>query len=428
MSLRPRRVPALLSLLAFLASCAAIAATATLVFVEESRELRADLSTTVAVAVAVVTLLAPPAVRPDPALIGRRRRGAAALGRLLVRLCWLLRVGVLGAAAWVITWNTDSAAIQPLAAGLVALGMVLAVVMQAGQHLAGFVTAADDLRGRGWLSRAGAIVVAAVAAGSAGYLAALTERLRDLVVSPVWELTRETWGLPGFFAVLLTALWAIVVLLLLAGVAGAAMLSVAQVLGPGNAVGRWLAAHSPVKLTRHVNGVRVSITSFTDSGRPSKRAARWLYEELRHTSGPLPPEFIRMLADDVERARAELVRETGRNVGVALRAVGDHEELVLEHPAADGGASGEPGEVRPLRDFPEAAALRRIRLALHDPVTGLPSVVRCSAHGEFEAPTDEPDWLTAPGHEDLLREVVRYPPGPVWVRDRLGLPAVDPGW
>lgn len=424
MSLRPRRVPAFLSLLAFLASLAAVAATVALVLVEESRELRADLSTTVAVAVAVVTLLAPPAVRPHPALAGRRRRGAAAGGRLLVRLCWLLRVGVNGAAAWVITWNADTTAVQPLAAGLVALSMVLAVVVQAGQHLAGFVTAVDDLRGRGLLHRAGAIVVAAVTAGSAGYLAALTERFRDLVVSPVWELTRESWGLPAFFAVLLTALWTIIVLLLIAGVAGAAMLSVAQLLGPGNAVGRWLAAHSPVKLTRHVNGVRVSITSVTDSGRPSKRAARWLSQELRHTSGPLPPNFLRMLADDVEHARAELVRSTGQDAGVALRAVGDHEEIVLERPSADGG--GAPAEA--LRDFPEAAALRRIRLALHDPVTGLPSVVRCSAHGELEAPTDEPGWLTAPDHEDLLREVVRHPPGPVWVRDRLGLPAVEPGW
>lgn len=426
MSLRPRRVPAFLSLLSFLASLAAVGASVTLVLVEESRELRADLSTTVAVAVAVVTLLSPPAVRPDPALAGRRRRGAAALGRLLVRLAWLLRVGVNGAAAWAITWNTDSAAIQPLAAGLVALTMVLAVVVQTGQHLAGFVTAADDLRGRGWLSRAGAIVVGAVAAGSAGYLAALTERFRDLIVSPVWELTRETWGLPGFFAGLLTALWTLVVLLLLAGVAGVAMLSVAQLLGPGNAVGRWLAEHSPVKLTRHVNGVRVSITSVTDSGRPSKRAARWLDQELRHTSGPLPLEFLQLLADDVEQARAELARGTDPGASVALRAVGDHEELVLEHTSAGDGPSGMRAE--PLRDFREAAALRRIRLALRDPVTGLPSVVRCSPGGELAAPVDEPGWLSAPGHEDLLKEVVRHPPGPVWVRERLGLPAVEPDW
>lgn len=425
MSLRPRRVPAFLSLLTFLASLTVVVASVALVLLEESRELRADLSTTIAVAVAVVTLLAPPAVTPDPALAGRRRRGAAALGRLLVRLCWLLRVGVNGAAAWVITWNAGSAAIQPLAAGLVALSMVLAVVVQAGQHLAGFVTAADDLRGRGLL-RAGTIVVAAVTAGCAGYLAALTERFRDLIVNPVWELTRETWGLPGFFAVLLTALWTIVIVLLLAGVAGAAMLSVAQLLGPGNAVGQWLAEHSPVKLTRHVNGVRVSITSFAESGRPSKRAARWLYEELRHTTGPLPAEFIQMLAGEVERARAELTRATGQDMSVALRAVGDHEELVLEHPSAAGGPSGTRAEV--LRDFPEAAALRRIRLALHDPVTGLPSAVRCSPGGEFEAPRGEPDWLTAPGHEDLLREVVRHPPGPVWVRRRLGLPAIEPDW
>jgi hypothetical protein len=424
-SLRPRRVPAFLTLLTFLATLAVVGASVTLVLLEESRDLRVTLCATIAVAVAVITLLSPPAVTPQPALAGRRRRGAAALGRLLVRLCWLLRVGINGAAAWVITWNADSAAIQPLAAGLVALSMLLVVVVQAGQHLAGFVTAVDDLRGRGLLNRAGAIVVAAVTAGSAGYLAALTERFRDLVVSPVWGLTREAWGLPTFFAVILTALWTIVVVLLIAGVVGVAMLSVAQLLGPGSAVGRWLAEHSPVKLTRWVDGVRVSITSFTDSGPPTKRAARWLAEELRHSSGPLPPDFILMLADDVERARTELVRDTGRDASVALRAVGDHEEIVLEHTE-----DGEPErhEAELLRDFPEAEALRRIRLALHDPVAGLPSVVRCSPGDGLEAPTDEPDWLATPGHEDLLREVVRHPPGPAWVRERLGLPAVEPDW
>lgn len=429
MSLRPRRVPAFLSFIALLASLAAVGAGATLVLLEESRDLRVGLCATIAIAVALLTLLSPPAVSPPPALAGRRRRGAAAFGRLLVRLCWLLRVGVNGASAWVITWNADSAAVQPLAAGLVALSMVLAVTIQAGQHLAGFVTAADDLRGRGLLNRAGTIVVAAVAAGSAGYLAALAERLRDLVVSPVWELTRETWGLPAFFAVLLTGLWTIVVVVVIGGAAGAAMLSVARLLGPGNAVGRWLAAHSPVKLTRSVYGVRVSITSVRDSGPPTKRAARWLYEELRHTSGPLHPTYLRMLADDVERARAELARRAGHDDGsVALRAVGDHEEMVLEYPRPDGRPAGERHEAQLLSDFPEAAALRRIRLALHDPVAGLPSVVRCSPLSELTAPTEEPDWLVVPGHEDLLREVVRHPPGPIWVRERLGLPAVEPDW
>lgn len=427
MGFRQRRVPAFLGLLSFLAALAAVGAGAALVFLEESRDLRVGLCATVAVAVAVLTLLSPPAVRPPPALTGRRRRGAVAFGRLLVRLCWLLRVGINGASAWFITWNADSAALQPIAAGLVASSMVLVVVIQAGQHLTGFVTALDDLRGRGLLNRAGTIVVAAAAAGSAGYLAALTERLRDLVVTPVWELTRETWGLAAFFAVLLTALWTIVVVLLVAGVLGFVMRTVAQLLGPGNAVGRWLAAHSPVKLTRTVNGVLVSITSARE-GRPTKRAARWLREELRHTTGPLHPTYLRMLADDVGQARAELVRRTGRDGSVALRAVGDHEELVLEHAAPPDGPAGEHSEVQLLRDFPEAAALRRIRRALHDPVGGLPSVVRCSPGDGFDAPTDEPDWVTAPGHEDLLREVVRHPPGPVWVRERLGLPAVDPGW
>lgn len=426
MSLRPRRVPAFLTLLAFLAAVAAAGATVALVLLEESRDLRVGLCATVAVAVAVSTLLAPPAVTPQPALAGRRRPGAARLGRLLVRLCWLLRVGVNGAAAWVITWNADSAAIQPLAAGLVALSLILVLVVQAGQHLAGFVTALDDVRGRGLLSRAGAIVVAAVAAGTAGYLAALAERFRDLIVNPVWELTRETWSLPAFFAVVLTALWTIVVVMLIAGVVGAAMLSVSQLLGPGNAVGRWLAAHSPVTFTRWVNGVRVSITGFTGSAPPTKRSTRWLHEELRHTSGPLHPQFIRMLADDVARARTELVGTSGRDASVALRAVGDHEEIVLEFRPSDGGPAGEGHEAQLLHDFPETAALRRIRLALHDPLGGLPSVVRCSPRDQFEAPTDEPDWLSAPGHEDLLREVVRHPPGPAWVRERLGLPAVEP--
>jgi hypothetical protein len=407
---------------------ATIGAGATLVLVEESRDLRIVLCATIAIAVALLTLLAPPAVSPVPALAGRRRRGTAALGRLLVRLCWLLRVGINGASAWFITWNAGSAALQPVAAGLVALSMVLAVVIQAGQHLAGFVTAVDDLRGRGLLNRAGAVVVAAVAAGSAGYLAALVERFRQLVVNPVWETTRETWDLPGFFAVLLTALWTTVVVVLIAGVLGAVMLFAAQLLGPGTAVGRWLAAHSPVKLTRTVHGVRVSITSVKEPDRPTKRAARWLREELRHTSGPLHPTYLLMLVDDVERARAELVRGAGRDGSVALRAVGDHEEMVLEFPAPDGGSAGEHLEAQPIHDFPEAAALRRIRLALHDPAGGLPSVVRCSPSSVLEAPTDEPGWLTEPGHEDLLREVVRHPPGPVWVRARLGLPAVDPGW
>lgn len=469
MSLRQRRVPALLGLIALLAGLAAAGASIALVFVDESRDLRVTLCAIIAAAVAIITLVSAPAAKPYPALAGRRRPGVARFGRLLVRVCWLLRVGVAGTAAWFITWNSGSAAIQPLAAALVALSMVLVVMAQLGQHLAGFVTAVDDLRGPGLWRRASAIVVAAVAAGTAGYLAALLERFRSLAVDPVWEFLREEWGLPAFLAGLLVAVLTILVVTLVASLVGAAMLSIAFTIGPSTAVGRWLIKYSPVRYTRWVDSARISVVGFTASFplAPDERATRWIYEGVRDSSGPLDPVFLGMLADDVARAVATLAPAGDRRTSVALRAVGDHEEVVLEqlpggadgngaggngagNKGADGkGADGEGtdgegtdgrSESRLLPDFPEAAALRRIRLALHDVEAGLPSVVRCSAQdGELEIgywdkdpkwsfAAEEPEWFTEPGHEDLVREVVRYPPGAPWVRARLGLPAVELDW
>ena len=454
MGLRQRRVPAFLGLLALLAGLAAAGASITLVFVDESRDLRVTLCTIIAAAVAIITLASAPAAKPYPALAGRRRPGVARLGRRLVRVCWLLRVGVAGAAAWVITWNSSSAAIQPLAAALVAVSMVLVAMAQLGQHLAGFVTAVDDLRGSGLWRRASAIVVAAVAAGTAGYLAALVERFRSLVVDPVWEFMREEWGLPAFVAGLLVTVLTILVVTLVASLVGAAMLSIAFAIGPGTTVGRWLIKYSPVRYTRWVDSARVSVVGFTASFpvAPDERATRWIYEGVRDSSGALDPVLLEMLADDVARAVAALAPAGDRRTSVTLRAVGDHEEVVLERLPAGAGGKGTDGdgtdgeetegrrESRLLPDFPEATALRRIRLALHNVEAGLPSMVRCSAQdGTFnldyweEDPkwsfgAEEPEWFTEPGHEDLVRDVVQYPPGAPWVRERLGLPAVELDW
>ncbi|MFB6720876.1 hypothetical protein ACFCV3_11980 [Kribbella sp. NPDC056345] len=417
MSLRPRRVPAVLSLFSLIAGLAAAGASIALVFADESRDLRVTLCTVIAVAVAVITLAAAPATRPLPALAGHRRRGTARFGRVLVVISWTLRVAVAGVATWYITWNSDSAAIQPLAAALVALSMSLMVVAQWGQHLAGFVTAADDLRGSGLARRAVAIAAAAATAGVAGYLAALVERFRSLVMDPVWDHAREQWGWPSFLAGLLVALVTIVGVTLIASLVGAAMLSIAFLVGPWTRVGRWLIKYSPVKYTRWINAVRISVVGFTAAfpAAPNERTTRWIYQGVRDSSGPLEPIFLKMLTDDVAQAAAALAPAGD----IVLRAVGDHEEFVLE--------SG-PGETRRLDDFPEAAALRRIRLAVHTIELGLPSVVRCSSAANWSSAPEEPEWFSEPSHEDLVKEVIRYPPGAPWVRDRLGLPRITLDW
>lgn len=441
---RARRFAALRSVLAVVAALAAAAAAAALVLLDESRDLRVVLCATVAAGVAVGTLLAPPATRPHPALAARRRRGVAGLGRLLVRVFWLLRVGANGAAAWFITWNADSAEIQPLAAGLVALSMVLLILVQVGQHLAGLVTALDDLRGRGLLGRAATIVAAAAIAGSAGYIAAVVERCRRLVVDPVWDLTRDHWGLPVVLAGLVTGLVTFVVVTTAAGVAGIVMLSVSYALGPRNAFGRWLAARSPVQYARSVDSLRISVIGFTYSGpaAPTERTIRRIYRGVRYGTGPLELVFVEMLLRDVAAARAALVPPGGRDACVVLRAAGDHEEVVLGYELPDNRR-----ETLVLHGFSEVAALRRLRLAFSTPLEGLPSQLWCADEGwtgagvrtgpdsprrrvplPFDATTAEPDWCAPPRRDDLVREVVCHPPGPPWVRERLGLPAADPGW
>lgn len=418
LSLRPRRVPAVLSLLGVLAGLAAAGASIALVFVHESRDLRVILCTVIAVAVAVVALAYGPATRPFPALAGRRRRGVAGFGRLLVITSWMLRVAVSGAAAWYITWNADSEAVLPLAAALVALRMILVVVGQWGQHLAGFVTAVDDLRGSGLPRRLVAIAAAAATAAVAGYLAALGERFRSLIMDPVWEHAREQWGWPGFLAGLLVALVTVVGVTLIASLVGAAMLSIAFLIGPWTRLGRWLIKFSPVKYTRWIDAVSISVVGFHASfpAAPNERTTRWIYQGVRDSSGALHPVFLRMLADDVARAGAALAPVGG---AIVLRAVGDHEEFVLD--------TG-PGETQLLHDFPEAAALRRIRLALHTIELGLPSEVRCTSADDWSSAPGEPDWFAEPSHEDLVKEVIRYPPGAPWVRERLGIPQIELDW
>ncbi|MFC9689215.1 hypothetical protein ACFTSF_11790 [Kribbella sp. NPDC056951] len=436
MSLRPRRVPAGARLIGVLAGLMVVGVSIALVFVEESRSTRVTLCTLVGVGIGVVMLVSAPALRPHPALAGRRRRGVAGFGRLLVVICWLLRVVVAGTTAAYIAWNSHSAEIQPLAAALVALSMTLLVIAEFGQHLAGFVTAADELRGTGLVRRAGAIVVAAVSAGVAGYVADLVERLKGLVVDPVWDHAREQWGWPSFLAGVLVTLTTILVVTLLAIVVGAAMLSIAFAVGPWTRLGRLLMKYSPVKYARWLDGAYISVVGFSASfpKAPDERVVHWIYQGVRNSSGPLEPIFLKMLKDDVDRARVALAPEAT----VVLRAVGDHEEIVAEGlPAGAGG----PLVTELLPDFPEAAALRRIRLGLHDIPLGLPSMVRVEPpeadanrdywekEREWEATREEPAWFSSePSHDDLVKEVVRHPPGPPWVRERLGLPEVHLDW
>ena len=426
MGRRRHRLGALRMLLAVLAALAFAGATFTLVVVDESRDLRVTLCAVIAAAAAVTTLVSAPAVRPLPALSGRRRPGTAWFGRLLVRTCWLLRVAVNGAAAGWVAWNADSGALQPGAAALVALSLVLVTVGQLGQYLAGFVTAIDDLRGSGLVRRAGTVTVAAVTAGVSGYLSVVVERFRTLVTDPVWELLREEWGLPSFLAGLVVALVTLLVVTVVACVVGVLMLSLAFAVGPHTVLGRGLMRYSPVRYTRWVDSAYVSVVGLSASFPVARdeRTTRLIYEGVRRTTGPLDPVFLQMLADDVARAHAALVPPDEQGTSIVLRAVGDHDEILL-----DGGRGA-----RPVDDFPEAAALRRIRLALHSPESGLPSEVRCSMRDDgwdgpgWSTSVAEPAWLTVPGHDDLAREVVRYPPGAPWVRERLDLPAVGLDW
>ncbi|TDD58594.1 hypothetical protein E1263_18445 [Kribbella antibiotica] len=406
-----------------LAVLAFVEASIALLFVEESGDLRVTLCAIVAIAIAVITLVSAPATRPFPALAGRRRSGTAGFGRLLVVVCWLLRVGVAGVAAGYIAWNADSDAIQPYAAVLVALSMILLVITQWGQHLAGFVTAVDELRGAGLARRVVAIVVAAVTAGVSSYLAALGERFRSLVMDPVWDHTREQWGLPDFLAGIVVALVGFLGLALIASLVGAAMLSIAFAIGPWTRLGRWLIKYSPVKYTRAVSVARISVVGMyaTFPVAPNERATRWIYKGVRDSSGPLDAIFLSMLANDVAAAAAVLAPAGG---SIVLRVVGDHEEIVLERG---------PGETELLHKFPEAAALRRIRLALQNIELGLPSTVRGSTEPDaldrdWSSTHEEPSWFSEPTHEDLAKEVLRYPPGAPWVRERLGLPAFHLDW
>ena len=426
MSLRSRRVPAFLGLIARLAGLTAAGASIALVFVDESTDLRVTLCATIAAAVAVVTLVSAPAVKPYPALAGRRPLGVARLGRLLVRVCWLLRVGVTGAAAWFITWNAGSAAIQPLAAGLVALSMILVATAQVGQHLAGFVTAVDDLRGPGLLRRAGAIVVAAVAAGTAGYLAALLERFRSLADGIPCGSWREEWGLPVFLAGLLVALVTILVVTLVAGVVGAAMLSIAFTIGPGTTIGRWLIKFSPVRYTRWVDSARISVVGFTASFpvAPDERATRWIYEGVRDSSGPLDPVFLGMLADDVARAVADLAPAGDRTTSVALRAVGDHEE---ESWSAGPRAPAARERTARERTARERTAKEPRDGAGHGCSTTFPRRRRCGGSG-WRSTTSRPGsprWCAARHRTASSSSTTgrRTPSGPSWRRNPNGSPS-----
>ncbi|WP_285101350.1 hypothetical protein [Promicromonospora sp. MEB111] len=442
---RQRRVSVFLQVVGLLAWLASAVSSTVLVVHDESRDLRVVLCATIAVSLAVIRLLVPPEVTPLPALSGRRRRSVAAFGRLVVRVCWLLRGLATGAAAWVVTWNADSAAFQPLTAALVAASMTLATVGQLGQHAAGFVTAAEDLRGTGLLNRLGTIVVAAVTAGSAGLVAAFVNWFWDRAGDPVWTLTREDWGLPSFVAGLLTGVTTFLVVATIAGAVGVAMMSVALALGPGNAVGRWLGAHSPVQYARWIDSVHVNVLGFTYSGPavPTERVARSIYRGVRDSSGALHPVFLRMLSEDVLDAAARLLPAGAQEPWVSLCAVGDHEEIHLEFLPAGAGPD-EPREARRLHDFAETAALRRLRTGLPSPLEGLPAEVRCAPRGTpmgagrwtdlgdctvgepraANGDSLEPDWADVPVRDDLIREVVRHPPGPRRVREQLGLPQV----
>jgi hypothetical protein len=424
MNLRMHRSPTPLVIVGIVCLIGTVVGGLVLVFSDPFSESRTHLSALVAVGLVLSSMISYPEFRPAPEPAVQRRRRTLRFGTALVLVSWPLRLALLGAAGWIVASNSGSSSFNALGAVMVAVSMTLATLMALSQSLLGYGRRVGT---RVWTRRALAIAVAAAMAGFAGALAAAARFLNGLSIGMVWGVVHGKWGMPGFLAVIVTAIAVIVAVAVIGTACGLLTGLAAMSLGPGNAVGRWLEKHSPVKWSP--KRVWMEFNLFLNMSQDDSRLGRDVMWYLTWPFARFRDRRRRRDARRVLNAVVDLIPPDSVKAAVRYRAVGGHEEVELSTRA-------DAAEERsmPLAEFRAIRTLRWLRTDFYHLWGGRPLLLVCSAsvsppdrrrRPEVVRKRDlhkhavlanfiEPAWISEPARDDFLRELKQYPAHVAW--------------
>jgi hypothetical protein len=424
-------------------------------------EVRSSASVALAVVVFFAVLLlwpttSPPATSPsatDPSAPDQAREPAPtarpAVGRALIGISHLLRAGLTGYGVYYLTFDLD-VAFQPLLAGLAAIAYGNALVGRWGQHLAGFPVDWGFLRGAALLRYLLRIAIGVAAAGYARVLSHYWWAVVDAVPLAVYRWLRAE-DVAVWLAVLVTGLGVLLLLFVIATILTVVQRVAAQLLGPDNAVSAWLADHGAMTWIHAPDGTVFDgspLVPFRFSSSFLKRPGPRMVEKCRPYERPLAsPQELDRLVDRIADAALRLAPDRPY-VRVTYRAVADHEEVGL---AASDTSLGDwydgletpadrrtPTDEQPIADFPELAALRRLRESTYAAGRG----AAYTLHVTVASPPDEnhfgwrrwtsewtdggpprPAWRQAPRPRQYVADLRRFPAArrmvPLWLREEL---------
>ncbi|MGH3383492.1 MAG: hypothetical protein ACRDO1_02830 [Nocardioidaceae bacterium] len=392
----------------------------------------------------LLSLVGIPATRPVPVFAGDRSVRRAQTGRIIIVSSWLVRAGAAGALALLVTENFDNPGFHAVPAVIAVAGRVLAGARVYGRHLAGFVGERTKSRVGEVPRKVLGIAVTGAVAGFATDLANIAEAVFEEGPGRLFGYLHNGWGMPGFFAVLLTIVVCLVAAVVIAFVGGVLQRALAAVFGEGNDLGAWLEKTSPVKYVRGYDFrqfyFKFIITLHgTWWATPSDVARERGYRQMLKSTGPLVDEAYSLLTERVLTAVLPLLPSGCHRFRVNLHVAGDHEEIILE---TEGKATdAEPPRTRRLLNgFERAPELRRLRAGVPFPDTVI-FTTYCEAQlpdqvvsqgtpqwSEVERPdfgysAEEPEWFTPPSRDQYAWELKRWPifdeEIPYWLRDRL---------
>jgi len=331
--------------------------------------------------------------RPRP-----RARAVVLVGRVLLVVVWLARAAVAGFVGFAIAGVPENPVYDLRLVISVLIGWTLARFGFVARALAGFPPKGRfGVRTvvRGVLM----LVTTVVAAAFAHQLEAAAAAVVCWVPARVYDMFYGWWSTP-FFAVPLSVpvwlLWAVVLTVAAVSVINRSK----RIFGGDNEVAKWAEGLEVVKFD--VNGERPGclLSWYAWTGEP---VSPWRAAMLRRFARPLGTADRRELHDRIVRALESGLPESGwRELRVAYRAAGDHEEL-----AGDLDSRPWPVPAGVLIDD-----LRRLREAGYEPGYGTWTelTIRVLPNGYgFSHPDGPVEWQRRPTRRDLSADRRRFP-------------------
>ncbi|KUM73306.1 hypothetical protein [Streptomyces curacoi] len=440
-------------------------------FADVHGQARTHLSVAIAVLTGLFTLLNRPELRPPASEAVPRSASVAFTGRLLIVVVWIVQAFLFGLSGYLVSTQFQKPpGFHGSVALLAAAGQVLALVALCARNMAGFRPDPGFSFGfpgvlRHVLDRAALVVLAGYASTLPDVVKTVVTWVPDQVhgffasLAPAWL----AWPL----TVAVCAVWFLAVLV----VESLLQVLIASALGPDNSLGQWLGEHAPVTYRRtdvdvtfdfnfrlirilYYNSVqgwafvgrlllemRYS-SSFGPLGRGPTRRQR---ERLQRYERPLTDEEKEQLPERVAAVAVEAAPPEWRLLILEYRAAAEHEEIQLrvdpadrwawawdeaveEEPTADGaGGEDSPEEESPgggdenegrstngdlleLPDFPERAALRRLREASYSAEHGVGYVLVMNI--EKNDPSTRPYYGDGPWR--ITYQAMKRDPMPRW--------------